>query len=84
MAESTSLVRKSIEERILLIRAHRVMLDEDLAEIYGVTTGALNQAVKRNRERFPADFMFQLDRQEFANLKSQIVISSWGGRQHTP
>lgn len=84
MAKSTALVRKSIEERILLIRGHRVMVDADLAVIYGVTTGALNQAVTRNRERFPNDFMFQLDRKELENLKSQFVISSWGGRRYPP
>ncbi len=55
------------------------MLDRDLAELYGVTTGNLNKAVKRNLDRFPDDFMFQLSDDEFENLKSQIVISSWGG-----
>ena len=60
------------------------MLDRDLAELYQVTTGALNQAVKRNSKRFPIDFMFQLTNQEFANLKSQIVISSWGGIRKMP
>ena len=57
------------------------MLDHDLALLYGVTTGALVQAVKRNAERFPADFTFQPSEGEFAILKSQIVISSWGGRR---
>ena len=60
------------------------MLDRDLAELYQVTTGALNQAVKHNSKRFPIDFMFQLTNQEFANLKSQIVISSWGGIRKMP
>ena len=55
------------------------MMSSDLAELYGVEVKVLNQAVKRNRERFPADFMFQLTRKEFENLKSQIVTSSWGG-----
>ena len=68
-----------IESRILLLRGHRVMLSSDLAALYGVEPRALVQAVKRNRERFPDDFMFQLSAQEFAHLKSQIVISSWGG-----
>ena len=68
-----------IEKRIFLIRGHRVILSIDLAELYGVEPKVLNQAVKRNIERFPADFMFQLTNQEFANLKSQIVTSSWGG-----
>ncbi len=57
-------------------RGHRVMLDADLAVLYGVTTGALNQAVKRNAERFPGDFMFRLTAEEGAYLKSQIVISN--------
>lgn len=73
-----------IENVIYLIRSEKVMLDHDLALLYGVTTGALVQAVKRNAERFPADFMFQLADTEFANLKSQIVISSWGGRRTAP
>ena len=65
-----------VENRILSIRGHRVMLDADLAVLYGVTTGALNQAVKRNAERFPGDFMFRLTAEEGAYLKSQIVISN--------
>jgi len=61
------------------------MLSPDLAELYEVEPRALVQAVKRNIERFPADFMFQLSQEEFDNLKSQIVISSWGGvRRATP
>ena len=61
------------------------MLDADLAALYGVQTKVLLQATKRNRERFPADFMFQLTAAEFANLRSQIVTSSsWGGRRHAP
>ncbi len=68
-----------IERTILLIRGHKVMLSTDLAEMYGVEPRALVQAVKRNRERFPKDFMFQLSEKEFANLKSQFVTSSWGG-----
>lgn len=61
------------------IRGEKVLLSQDLATLYGVTAGALNQAVKRNRDRFPADFMFQLSQRDFENLKSQIVISSHGG-----
>ena len=68
-----------IEKKIYLIRNQKVMLSVDLAELYGVETRVLNQAVKRNIERFPEDFMFQLDDNEFQNLKSQIVTSSWGG-----
>jgi ORF6N domain len=72
-------VVEKIEQRVLLIRGHRVMLSTDLAHLYAVEPRILMQAVKRNRERFPADFMFQLTEQEFDRLKSQIVISSWGG-----
>ncbi|MDI6791354.1 MAG: ORF6N domain-containing protein [bacterium] len=68
-----------IESRIYLIRGQKVLLDRDLAELYEVETRALIQAVKRNIERFPEDFMFQLTRQELTNLKSHFVISSWGG-----
>ena len=68
-----------IEKKIYLIRNQKVMLSVDIAELYGVETRALNQAVKRNIERFPEDFMFQLNDSEFQNLKSQIVTSSWGG-----
>lgn len=73
-----------IQSKIYEIRGQRVMLDRDLAELYQVTTSALNQAVKRNSKRFPSDFMFQLTNQEFANLKSQFVISSWGGIRKMP
>jgi hypothetical protein len=68
-----------IEQRILLIRGQKVMLSTDLAELYQVEPRVLVQAVKRNIARFPQDFMFQLTEEEFSNLKSQIVISSWGG-----
>lgn len=74
-----------IESRIYLLRGHKVMLSPDLADLYEVEPRALVQAVKRNIERFPEDFMFQLSQEEFDNLKSQIVISSWGGlRRATP
>src|SRR5688500_16276235 len=77
-----------------MIRGHKVILDSDLAVLYGVNVGRLNEAVKRNRDRFPADFMFQLTAEEFdslrshlvtLNLKSRIAISSsnWGGRRFT-
>jgi len=69
-----------IERRIYLVRGQRVMLDRDLAELYGVTTAALNQAVRRNLDRLPQDFMFQLDKVEFENWRSQIVISNPGLR----
>ncbi len=68
-----------IEPKIFMIRGHRVMLSMHLAELYEVKPMVLNQTVKRNIERFPKDFMFLLTRQEVMNLKSQIVISSWGG-----
>jgi hypothetical protein len=60
------------------------MLDSDLAELYGVATKVLIQAVKRNIDRFPDDFMFQLTKQELGNLRSQFVTSSWGGRRYPP
>ena len=71
----------------LLVRGEKVLLDEHLAGLYGVDVKVLNQAVKRNLERFPADFMFQLTRTEWQNLKSQIVTSSLeshGGRRSAP
>jgi hypothetical protein len=77
-----------IEGAILLIRGERVMLDADLAAVYGVTTKALNQAVKRNRDRFPDGFIFQLTVDEYAALRSQFVTSNEmpgrGGRRHLP
>lgn len=75
----------TITSAIRTIRNQKVLLDEDLARIYGVPTSALNRAVKRNLKRFPADFMFQLKEMEFENLKSQIAItSSHGGRRTLP
>lgn len=71
-------------EKIYIIRGQKVMLDGDLEEMYGVEVRVLNQAVKRNASRFPKDFMFRLSSEEFSNLKSQIVISSWGGRRKLP
>jgi hypothetical protein len=73
-----------IERHILLIRGEKVMLDADLAVLYQVQTRALTQAVKRNSERFPEDFMFQLSKEEFDYLRSQTVTSSWGGRRYPP
>ena len=73
-----------IRDSILLIRGHKVMLSHDLASLYGVETKVLNQAVSRNRERFPDDFMFQLTADEVVVLRSQIVTSSWGGRRTAP
>ena len=68
-----------IANKIYLIRNTKVMLDRDLAELYGVETKVLKQAVRRNIDRFPSDFMFQITNMEFEDLKSQFVTSSWGG-----
>jgi hypothetical protein len=80
------LPRERIERSILLIRGHKVMLDADLAELYGVETRALLQAVSRNQKRFPEDFMFQMSKEEYELLRSQIVISKKGrgGRRYLP
>ncbi len=78
------------EERILqfimVIRGEKVILDSDLAKLYGVETRRLNEQVRRNIDKFPDDFMFQLTKEEFSNLKSQIATSSsgWGGRRKSP
>lgn len=86
MKENNSLIipDELVISKIYYIREQKVMLDSDLAELYGVETKVLNQAVSRNTERFPSDFMFQLDEQEWSNLKSQSVTSSWGGRRKVP
>lgn len=73
-----------IASKIYEIRNQKVMLDSDLAELYGVETRTMNQAVKRNESRFPKDFMFTLTSSEWENLKSQNVTSSWGGRRKLP
>jgi hypothetical protein len=75
---------EQIESRIFIVRGQKVMLDADLAELYGVETRRLNEQVSRNSERFPEDFMFQLTAEEFTNLKSQFATSSWGGRRKLP
>ena len=77
-------VENNVESLIRVIRGQQVMLDRDLAELYGVETRRLNEQVKRNIERFPEDFMFQLTPNEFDNLKSQIATSSWGGVRKLP
>jgi hypothetical protein len=74
----------AVESRILMLRGLRVMLDHDLAELYGVTTSNLNKAVTRNIERFPPDLMFQLTAEEFQNLKFHFGTSSWGGTRKLP
>jgi phage regulator Rha-like protein len=73
-----------IERRIFLIRSQKVMIDSDLADLYQVTTGNLNLAVRRNLDRFPEDFMFQLSEKEFENLRLHSATSSWGGRRYLP
>lgn len=80
-SEQTTL---SIDQHILFIRGERVMLDITLATLYGVETRTLLQAVKRNIDRFPLDFMFQLTSEESKSLRSQIVISNRGGRRYLP
>lgn len=75
---------EAIISSIYFIRGQKIMLDKDLAAIYGVTTGNLNKAVKRNIKRFPDDFMFQLSNEEYANLKFQNGTSSWGGNRKLP
>lgn len=75
---------ETIEQKILLIRGQKVMLDRDLAVLYGVTTRDLNKAVNRNLTRFPNDFMVQLTRNEFENLKFHFGTSSWGGTRKLP
>jgi hypothetical protein len=78
-------VASRIRQSIFFIRGQKVILDAHLAELYSVETRVLIQAVTRNATRFPRDFMFQLTKREFANLRSQIVISSlWGGRRSAP
>jgi hypothetical protein len=82
----TSLVPfERIKKQIFLLRGHKVMFDHDLADLYGIKTKALIQALKRNLERFPADFMFQLNNQDVSILRSQSVTSRfWGGRRYNP
>jgi hypothetical protein len=84
MSKIIAIPDEAVISKIFIVRGNRVMLDKDLAELYDVETKALNQAVKRNLLRFPGDFMFQLSEQEFENLRSQIVTSSWGGRRTLP
>ena len=81
---SMNLTDDTVINKIYLIRNEKVMLDSDLAELYGVETKRLNEQVKRNIDRFPEDFMFRLTESEFKNLKSQFAISNWGGRRKLP
>ena len=85
MENTTGLLTvESIRNCVYMMRGQQVMLDSDLADIYGYELKAMNQQVKRNIERFPEDFMFQLTKEEFENLKSQFVTSSWGGIRKLP
>ena len=84
MENERALNPTAIESLIYEIRGQKVMLDRDLAKMYGVETKVLNQAVKRNMKRFPEDFMFQLTPAEYDILKSQFVTSSWGGTRKLP
>jgi ORF6N domain len=78
------ILQEVVERRILVIRGQKVMLDRDLAGLYGVPVKRLNEQVKRNLKRFPDDFMFLLTNQEVVNLRSQIATSSWGGLRYLP
>jgi len=80
------IVENRILRNIMIIRGEKVILDSDLAKLYGVETRRLNEQVRRNINKFPGDFMFQLTKKEFDNLKSQIATSSsnWGGRRKPP
>ena len=84
MSSQVIIPQEIIEKRILLIRGQKVMLDKDLAELYQVETNNLNKAVKRNRERFPSDFMFPLTEEEFKSLIFHFGISRWGGTRKLP
>jgi hypothetical protein len=77
-------VEQKILARIYFIRGEKVMLDKDLAGMYGVETKVFNQSIKRNIDRFPKDFMFMLSEKEWENLRSQFVTSSWGGVRYRP
>jgi hypothetical protein len=84
MNKTTTLPEKTLFKKIHLIRDQKVLFDVDLAELYGVETKRLKEAVKRNSDRFPEDFMFILSVKEFENLRSQIATSSWGGTRYPP
>lgn len=80
----TLAAEQEIISRIYVVRGQKVMFDRDLAEMFGVATKVFNQSVKRNIERFPSDFMFTLTKEEWENLRSQNVTSSWGGSRYIP
>ena len=84
MSKQLAVSDEMVVNKIYQIRGQRIMLDRDLAELYGVTTGNLNLAVRRNKNRFPVDFMFQLNKSEMQNLILQSATSSWGGTRKFP
>ncbi len=84
MNHTIALKNADIRNRIYVIRDQKVLLDTDLAGLYDVETSQLKRAVRRNNDRFPDDFMFELTHKEFENLRCQIGISSWGGSRYTP
>jgi hypothetical protein len=84
MANKPQKPTELIQSKVHLIRKEKVLLDRDLAEMYGVETRVLKQAVRRNKDRFPGDFMFELSDDEFQNLRSQTGTSSWGGTRYAP
>jgi len=84
MANKPQKPTELIQSKVHLILKEKVLLDRDLAEMYGVETRVLKQAVRRNKDRFPGDFMFELSDDEFQNLRSQTGTSSWGGTRYAP
>ena len=84
MDDIVKINEEKVAQQIFFVRGEKVMLDYDLAKLYEVKTKVFNQSVKRNIKRFPLDFMFQLTQEEYENLRSQIVTSSWGGRRFLP
>lgn len=83
MTKEIIITDKSITNRIYIIRGQKIMLDSDLSELYKVETKQLKRQVRRNIERFPKDFMFELTKDEFENLRSQFGTSKWGGTRYT-
>ena len=75
---------EQVKDRIVVLRGEPVLLDADVAQLYGVETRVVNQAVKNNQDKFPDGYLFKLDNQEVTDLKSKILISSWGGNRKVP
>ena len=84
MSKDITIPDETITSKIYLIREQKVMVDSDLAELYQVQTKLLKRQVRRNKERFPDDFMFELTKDEFDNLRSQFGTSRWGGSRYIP